>query len=131
MDAYYVELRILHIGAVIASGSLFALRASAVNLADARWPMTRPVRILAYAVDTTLLAAAIMLTTIIQQYPLLHAWLTAKLVLLVLYILLGYAALRGRTRAIRLICLAGALAAYGFIVTVARAHHPLGLLAGS
>lgn len=131
METWYPELRILHIGAVIASGALFAVRALAVNLARARWPMRRPVRILAYAIDTTLLAAAIMLTTIVQQYPFVHAWLTAKLALLILYILLGYASLRGRTHAVRLICLAGAIATYGFIVTVARAHHPLGLLAGS
>lgn len=131
MHAWYPELRILHIGAVIASGALFAVRTLAMNLAGARWPMRRPVRILAYAIDTTLLAAAIMLTTVIGQYPFVSAWLTAKLVLLVLYILLGYAALRGRTHAVRLICLAGAIATYGFIVTVARAHHPLGLLAGS
>ena len=131
METWYPALRILHIGAVIASGALFAVRALAVNLARARWPMRRPVRILAYAIDTTLLAAAIMLTTIVQQYPFVHAWLTAKLALLILYILLGYASLRGRTHAVRLICLAGAIATYGFIVTVARAHHPLGLLAGS
>ncbi|WP_395614176.1 SirB2 family protein [Allosphingosinicella sp.] len=131
MHAWYPELRILHICAVVASGALFVARALAVNLAGAGWPMRRRVRILAYGVDTTLLAAAVMLTTIIGQYPLVSAWLTAKLVLLVLYILLGYAALRGRTHAVRLICLAGAAATYGFIVTVARAHHPLGLLAGS
>lgn len=130
MHAWYPELRILHIAAVIASGTLFAIRALAVNLTGAGWPMRRPVRILAYAIDTTLLVAAIMLTTVIGQYPLVHAWLTAKLVLLLLYILLGYAALRGRTDAVRLACLAGAVATYGFIVTVARAHNPLGLLAG-
>lgn len=131
MEAWYPELRILHIGAVLASGTLFAVRALALNLAGALWPMKRPVRVLAYAIDTTLPTAAIMLTTVIGQYPLVSAWLTAKLVLLVLYILLGYAALRGRTHAVRLICLAGAIATYGFIVTVARAHNPLGLLAGS
>ncbi len=130
MHVWYAELRTLHIGAVIASGVLFAVRALAVNLAGARWPMERPVRVLAYTVDTILLAAAIMLTTVIRQYPFVHGWLTAKLVLLILYILLGYATLRGRTLAVRLACLAGAIATYGFIVTVARAHHPLGLLAG-
>ena len=131
MDAYYFELRALHIGAVIASGTLFAMRALAVNLADARWPLKRPVRILSYGIDTILLAAAIMLTTIVRQYPFVDAWLTAKLVLLVLYILLGYAALRARSLGVRLICLAGAIGLYGFIVTVARTHNPLGLLAGS
>jgi uncharacterized membrane protein SirB2 len=130
VEAYYFEFRTLHIGAVIASGALFATRALAMNLAGARWPLKRPVRILSYAIDTILLAAAIMLMTIIRQYPFVDAWLTAKLVLLVLYILLGFAALRARAREARMICLAGAIGTFGFIVTVARAHHPLGLLAG-
>lgn len=130
MEAYYFELRTVHIAAVVASGTLFGVRALAVNLAGARWPLTRPVRRLSYAIDTMLLVAAILLTTVIRQYPFVNAWLTAKLVLLVLYILLGYVALRGRTRALRLACLAAALATYGFIVTVARVHDPLGLFAG-
>jgi uncharacterized membrane protein SirB2 len=130
MEAYYFELRALHIGAVIASGALFTVRALAVNLAGARWPLTRPVRMFSYAVDGLLLVAAVLLTTVIRQYPFVNAWLTAKLVLLVVYILLGYAALRGHTRARRLACLVAALGTYGFIVTVARAHDPLGFLTG-
>lgn len=129
MDTYYLALRTLHIAAVIVSGALFAIRALAVNLAGARWPMARPARMLAYAVDTLLLVAAILLTTVIRQYPFIDTWLTVKLVLLLVYILLGYVALRGRTRGRRLVCLAAALATYGFIVTVARAHDPLGALA--
>jgi uncharacterized membrane protein SirB2 len=57
------------------------------------------------------------------------AWLTVKVVLLVPYIALGYLALRGKTRRGRLASLAGAALVFGFIYTVARAHHPLGLLA--
>ena len=54
-----------------------------------------------------------------------------KVVLLVAYIVLGSVALkRGRTRAIRIAAFAAALATIGFLVTVARAHHPLGLFAG-
>lgn len=130
VDPYYLEFRILHIGAVIASGTLFAIRALATNLVGAKWPLARPVRILSYLIDTLLLLAAVSLAMIVRQYPFLHGWLTAKLFLLFLYILLGYAALRGRTRASRLVCLAGAILVYLFIVTIARAHHPLGLLAG-
>ena len=127
MEAYYFALRGVHVGAVIASGSLFLLRALAVNLAGAAWPMTRPVRVLAYAVDTVLLAAALLLTTIVGQYPFVNSWLTAKLLLLIVYVVLGYRALRGPTRRARLICLAGAAATFLFIVSVARAHDPLGL----
>jgi uncharacterized membrane protein SirB2 len=81
-------------------------------------------------VDTVLLTSALMLTTIIRQYPFTTAWLTAKVVLLVLYIVLGSIALRrGRTKKIRLAAFIAALATVGFLVTVARAHQPLGLLA--
>lgn len=131
MGSYYLELRTLHIAAVIASGSLFLVRALALNLSRADWPLTRPVRILAYAIDTVLLAAAIALAIIIGQYPFVDSWLTAKVLLLVLYILLGYRALRGATLAGRLACLGAAAATFLFILGIARAHHPLGILAGS
>lgn len=130
MESYYLELRIVHIAAVIASGSLFLVRALALNLGRATWPLARSVRSLAYAIDTLLLAAAIALAAVIGQYPFVEGWLTAKVLLLILYILLGYRALRGATLARRLVCLAGAAATFAAIVGVARAHHPLGFLAG-
>jgi uncharacterized membrane protein SirB2 len=129
-DAYYLALRSIHIGAVIASGALFAGRALAFNLAGAAWPLKRPVRLLAYAVDTTLLVAAVMLTTIVRQYPFVDGWVTTKVLLLIVYIVLGYRALRGPSLTARMSCLAGAVVTFLFIVTVARAHDPLGLFAG-
>ena len=42
-------------------------------------------------------------------------------------ILFGYTALRGRSGAVRLASLAGAMLSFGFIYSVARAHHPLGV----
>lgn len=128
MEAYYPELGAIHVGAVAASGMLFLLRALALNLTGASWPLARPARVLAYAVDTTLLAAAIMLMAIVRQYPFVDSWLTAKILLLVVYIFLGYRALRAPGRAARASCLVGAAATFLFIVSVARAHNPLGLL---
>lgn len=130
LDAFYLELRAIHVGAVIASGTLFAARAIAQNLAGAAWPMRQPVRLLAYAVDTTLLVAAVMLTTIVRQYPFVDGWVTTKVLLLIVYIILGYCALRGPSLTARLSCLAGAIVTFLFIVTVARAHDPLGIFAG-
>src|SRR5688500_6912540 len=98
MDQYYLEIRSVHIAVALASGALFLLRAASFNLLAASWPMAWPVRWLAYTIDTILLTAALMLMTIVQQYPLAEAWLTVKVVLLIFYILLGYFALRGRTR---------------------------------
>ena len=130
MDSFYFELRTIHIGAAIASGSLFLARAVAFNLAGAAWPLAPPFRILSHVIDTILLAAAVALAVTIGQYPFVDGWLTAKLLLLVIYVLLGYRALRGRTRGARLACLLGAATIFLFIVSVARAHDPLGIFAG-
>ncbi|HEU4591474.1 MAG TPA: SirB2 family protein [Steroidobacteraceae bacterium] len=127
MLEFYPDIRWVHICAVIASGSLFALRGAGV-LAGARWPMWAPLRYLTYTVDTVLLTAALMLATILHQYPFVHAWLTVKVCLLVVYIVLGSLALkRARTRRARAIYYVAALGVFLFIVSVARAHHPLGI----
>src|SRR5512147_1807877 len=110
MLEFYPDIRWVHICAVIASGSLFALRGAGV-LAGARWPMWAPLRFLTYTIDTVLLTAALMLTTILQQYPLVQAWLTVQVLLLAVYIVLGTFALkRARTRGSRALCYAAALA---------------------
>lgn len=130
MTEYYAEIRLVHISAVIASGGLFLVRGAALLL-GMRVAMAAPLRYLSYSIDTVLLAAALMLMTIVQQYPFVHGWLTVKVVLLVVYIGLGIIAFRkGRSRTVRAACWISALAVYAFIFSVARAHHPLGLLAG-
>lgn len=129
MIEFYPEIRLVHIAAVILSGSLFLVRGLA-SFASAGWAMALPLRLLSHTVDTVLLTAALMLMTLVRQYPFVHGWLTAKVVLLVVYIVLGtYALRRGRTRAVRLACFVAALLVYGFIVSVARAHDPLGVFA--
>ena len=129
MEPFYLEIRTVHIWAVLTSGALLLLRGLAVNLFAARWPMAAPLRYLSWTVDTVLLTAALMLTTIIRQFPFIDAWLTVKVVLLVPYIVLGYMALRGATRGKRLAALAGAAVIFGYIYSVARAHDPLGWFA--
>ena len=63
---------------------------------DAAW-----LRYPSYAVDTMLLTIALILTSIIHQYPFADGWLTMKVALLCVYVLLGSVALkRGRTRRI-------------------------------
>jgi len=129
MIEFYLQIKWVHIAAVICSGSLFALRGAGV-LAGARWPMWAPLRYLTYTIDTVLLTAALMLVTILHQYPFVQGWLTVKVCLLVVYIGLGTLALkRGRTPRVRACCYAAALAVFLFIVSVARAHHPLGIFA--
>lgn len=129
MIDFYEEIRFVHIAAVVASGALFALRGLAFNL-GAGWARAAPLRFLSYTIDTVLLTAALMLMTIVQQYPFVDAWLTVKVVLLIVYILLGILALReGRPRELRMFCCFAALLVYLFIISVARQHDPLGALA--
>lgn len=129
MIEFYAEIRLVHISAIFASGGLFFLR-GLVFFAGASWAMAGPLRYLSYTIDTVLLTAALMLMTIVEQYPFVDAWLTVKVLLLVVYIGLGvFAFWKGRTYAGRLACWLLALAVYGYIYSVARAHDPLGILA--
>ena len=128
MEEFYLQIRAIHIASVIASGSLFLLRAAGHNLLRAKWPMAFPLRTVVWAVDTTLLTAALMLMTIVQQYPFIDAWLTVKVLLLVVYIVLGWWAFRAERKNVRLVSMCAAIAVFGFIITVARTHDPLGFL---
>ena len=128
MLEFYPQIKFVHVLCVILSGSLFAVR-GLLMLAGSRLANQAIVRYLSYAIDTTLLTAALMLTSILRQYPFAQSWLTAKVLLLVVYIVLGVFALRrGRTRAIRAACYVAALAVFLFIVSIARLHDPRGLL---
>ncbi len=85
---------------------------------------------LSYLIDTTLLTAGLLLMQITQQYPGSHDWLSVKLVMLVVYIGLGFFALRrGRTRGQRAVYFVTALVTYLFIISIALTHHPLGVFA--
>lgn len=128
LAAWYLQILYTHITCVVLSGSLFFVRGVLMlagwSLANHRW-----IKRLSYVIDITLLAAAITLTLIIHQYPFVQAWLTVKVLLLVVYIVLGVFALRrGRTRAIRGGFFAAAVAVFLFIVSVAVTHQPAGAL---
>lgn len=128
MIELYPHIRWVHIAAVIASGSLFALR-GAGTLIGWHWPMHAALRYLSYSIDTVLLVAALMLATLLHQYPFVHAWLTVKVILLVGYIVLGSLALkRAPTKRAQGWSYAGALLLFLCILSVARTHHPLGFL---
>ncbi len=127
MDAYYFDIKMVHIAAVLVSGTLFFVRGMALNVFGAGWVMKAPLRYLSYTVDTVLLIAAVLLTIIIGQYPFVQAWLTTKVLLLIVYIGLGTFALkRGRTVHGRLVAWLAALTVFAFIASVALAHDPRG-----
>jgi uncharacterized membrane protein SirB2 len=122
--------RALHLIAIAASGSLFLARGLLVLGGHQARALAAPLRYLSYGIDTVLLGAAIVLAMSVRQYPFVHAWLTTKVLLLGLYIVLGSLALkRGRTHRVRGVAFVGALAVFVFIVGVARRRHPWGWLA--
>lgn len=130
MSQYYLALRHVHIACAVLTIALFVLRGG-LMIAGSRWLQTPVLRYLPHVIDTVLLSTALMLLGIVHQYPFVHGWLTVKVVLLVVYIVLGSIAIkRGRTRRVRIAAFLAALATVGFIYTVARAHHPLGIFAG-
>jgi uncharacterized membrane protein SirB2 len=121
----YLLLKHFHMTCAALSGGFFLVRGTWMlagsKLLQRRWVKTVP-----HVVDTLLLASAIGLAAWSHQYPGQMPWLTAKVVALLAYIVLGSVALKyGRTKAIRTAALAGALATFGYIVGVAVSKNPL------
>jgi len=95
-------------------------------MAAPHWLQARWVRIVPHVVDTILLASAIALAMLTFQYPLAQSWLTAKVLGLIIYIVLGMVALRrGRTRGQRTVAWLSALAVFAYIVAVALTRDPI------
>jgi uncharacterized membrane protein SirB2 len=127
MSEFYAEIKLVHVLCVALSGSLFTLRGT-LMLAASPLANHAVLRHASYVIDTVLLTAALTLVAILHQYPFVQPWLTAKVLLLVAYIVLGVFALRrGRTRTSRALFFAAALAVFLFIVSVALAHDPHGI----
>lgn len=121
----YLIVKQIHLAAVAITFALFALRGLWMML-DSPWLQRRWVRVAPHVNDTILLAAGVWLAYFLRQAPDASAWLTAKLVALVAYILLGTIALRrGRTKRVRIAAWFAALAVFGYIVAVALTRNPL------
>ena len=124
----YLILKNLHLATIAITLTLFLLRGFWM-MADSPRLQARWVRIVPHINDTLLLASGIGLAAMIQQYPLVHGWLTAKLFALIAYIVLGTIALkRGKTRGQRIAAWIAALLVFGYMVAVAVAHDPLPFL---
>ena len=118
----YIAIKHIHLTAVVLSISFFLLRAFWVflkpKMMEKRWVKVAP-----HIIDSVLLISAITLTILLQQYPFVDHWLTAKLLALVLYIVLGTIALkRGKTPLIKLGAFFAAVATFAYILTVAFTH---------
>ena len=124
LTTLFPYIKALHIATAIFTGCFFLLRFIWMingTLGNyGAWVKRLPV-----INDTILLTCGIFMTTVIQQYPFINGWLTAKLMALLAYIGFGIVALRlGKTRKQRIAAGILTLLCYGYIVSAALEHHP-------
>jgi len=115
----YLAVKQLHMTSVALSGMLFLLRGFWM-MRDSPLLRRRWVKVAPHAIDTVLLGSAVTLAVWSSQYPFVQGWLTAKVLALAVYIVLGSIALkRGKTKRIRIAAFAAAAAVFLYIVRVA------------
>ena len=117
-------LKTLHVTAAVLSISGYFLRGM-LMLFESPLLRARVMRIVPHIIDTLLLASAIALAVRIHQYPLVHGWLTAKVLALIAYIVVGAIGLHyGRTKRIRALAFGAALLIFAYIIGVALTRQP-------
>ena len=128
MMTFYPDIKLVHMGAAMTSGTLFALRALAL-LVGMRWPRAAAVRYTSYTIDTVLLTGAMMLLTILPAGMFANGWLTVKIAFLAAYVGLGIAAFRPtRGNGARTALVVAAALCFLQVYGIARAHDPWGWL---
>ena len=121
----YQTIKYLHMSCATISVSFFILRfiwmLRGSNMLQQRW-----VRIVPHVVDTILLASALTMVVWSGQIPFQQAWLGAKVLALLAYIILGSIALkRGKTVQGRALSFVAALVVFAYIVAVALSRQVL------
>ena len=117
-------VKLIHISAVSLS-ILFCAGRGAVMIHDASFTGRRWVRRVVETVDTVLLLSGIALVWLTGQLPWQEAWLGTKLLLLLLYILLGMVAFHwGRGRIVKMAAWIAAMMIYAGMVSVALTRNP-------
>lgn len=125
----YIALKFTHIACVILSITGFIVRGLWM-LRDSPRLRNRWVKVVPHVNDTLLLAAGIALAMRLQQYPFVHGWLTAKILALIAYIVVGAVGLKyGKTRNIRIAAWFGAIVIFLYIVLVALTRQVLPFIA--
>ncbi len=120
----YAFLKAAHVACVVASYLFFFVR-GVWMIRGSPLLLHRWVRVLPHVVDTFLLASAVALAAMLAQYPFVHGWLTAKVIGLALYIVLGMVALKlGATLRVRIAAWLVAQAVFAYVVAVAITKNP-------
>lgn len=123
-----IFFKYLHIVSVAASFALFFVRGLWIMRS---YPDSQEtwVRVLPHVVDTVLLLSAVAMLAMspLKGWP--GDWLTAKLALIVVYVMLGlYLFRRARALAAKILLWLLALLVFLFITTIAVLRSPLGIL---
>jgi len=120
----YYWVKNLHLTTVALNICIFMLRFYWM-MQKSVWLDKKPVRYFSITNDTLLLIAGISMALMSQQYPFVAPWLTAKLIMLLVYIVFGSIALkRGSSMRIRVIFGVMALGCVLYIVSVAYSRTP-------
>jgi len=125
----YLQIKFIHLSAVVLSGLGFFVRGVA-SLQGAAWVKTRVAKTVPHVVDTVLLLTAL---TMLWQTGFALAslpWLQVKIIGLLAYILLGMVALRPRyALSTRLAAFVAAVLTFSWMVSVAVTKDARGYLA--
>ena len=117
-------LKLTHISCVLLSILFFSGR-GVVMFYDASFTGKIWVRRVAEGIDTALLFSGIALAWLTEQFPWQEAWLGAKLILLLFYILLGMVAFHwGRSRTVKMLFWGAAVGTYAAMVFIALTKSP-------
>jgi uncharacterized membrane protein SirB2 len=114
----YLAIKHVHMSLVTISISLFVIRLLWRWCAPARLAQ-RWVKVVPHLIDTLLLASGVTLMVMSGQWPWVSHWLAAKLLALLVYIVAGYMALKGKSPVLRLSCAGLALLAVAYILRTA------------
>jgi uncharacterized membrane protein SirB2 len=121
----YEIVKHLHLTTVVLSVVLFLLR-FVLNILQSPMLQKRWLKILPHLVDTLLLVSAATLCLLIKQYPLVDAWVTEKLIALVMYVFMVTLALKlGRNSFMRGMGVLGALSWITYAGMVALSKQPI------
>jgi uncharacterized membrane protein SirB2 len=116
----YMGLKHLHMLCAVLSIASFTLRGIWM-LTESPLLNKKFVRIAPHIIDTLLLVTAFSLAFVTSQYPFVDGWLTAKLLGLIVYIVLGVIALKkGKTKTVRGAAFILALVTFAYIFGVAH-----------
>lgn len=110
----------IHVASILLSLAGFIIR-GVLMIFDSPALQSKAAKIAPHIIDTILLVSGIALVVTMGYYPWEQAWLAGKIILLLVYIVVGTMALkRGKTKQIRVVAWVLALGIFAVMLTMAR-----------